>query len=42
MTHRILVLANGRIAEEGPHDELVKVGVLTCEDKFAMQASSYR
>ena len=41
MTHRILVLANGRIAEEGPHDELVKVGGRYAK-MFAMQASSYR
>ncbi len=38
---RILVLANGRIAEEGTHDELAKMGGRYAE-MFEMQASSYR
>jgi ATP-binding cassette subfamily B protein len=38
---RILVLANGRIAEEGTHDQLSRLGGRYAE-MFEMQASSYR
>jgi ATP-binding cassette, subfamily B, bacterial len=38
---RILVLANGRIAEEGTHDQLARLGGRYAE-MFEMQASSYR
>jgi ATP-binding cassette subfamily B protein len=38
---RILVLANGRIAEEGTHDQLASLGGRYAE-MFEMQASSYR
>ena len=38
---RIVVLANGRIAEEGSHDQLASLGGRYAE-MFEMQASSYR
>jgi ATP-binding cassette subfamily B protein len=38
---RILVLENGRIAEEGTHDQLASIGGRYAE-MFEMQASSYR
>jgi ATP-binding cassette subfamily B protein len=38
---RILVLENGRIAEQGDHEELVKHGGLYAE-MFELQAASYR
>jgi len=38
---RILVLANGKIAEEGTHDQLSRMGGRYAE-MFEMQASSYR
>jgi ATP-binding cassette, subfamily B, bacterial len=38
---RILVLANGKIAEEGTHDQLASLGGRYAE-MFEMQASSYR
>jgi ATP-binding cassette subfamily B protein len=38
---RILVLENGRIAEEGTHDQLARLGGRYAE-MFEMQASSYR
>jgi ATP-binding cassette, subfamily B, bacterial len=38
---RILVLENGRIAEEGTHDQLARMGGRYAE-MFEMQASSYR
>jgi ATP-binding cassette subfamily B protein len=41
MADRILVLENGQIAEQGPHDELVKYGGRYAE-MFELQASNYR
>jgi len=41
MADRILVLANGKIAEEGTHDQLARLGGRYAE-MFEMQASSYR
>lgn len=41
MADRILVLEEGRIAEEGPHDELVKYGGRYAE-MFELQAANYR
>jgi ATP-binding cassette subfamily B protein len=41
MADRILVLEGGRIAEQGPHDELVKFGGKYAE-MFELQASNYR
>jgi ATP-binding cassette subfamily B protein len=41
MVDRILVLENGGIAEQGPHDQLVKDGGLYAE-MFELQAASYR
>jgi ATP-binding cassette subfamily B protein len=41
MADRIVVLANGRIAEEGTHDELANLGGRYAE-MFEMQAASYR
>jgi ATP-binding cassette subfamily B protein len=41
MADRIVVLENGRIAEEGSHDELASLGGRYAE-MFEMQAASYR
>jgi ATP-binding cassette subfamily B protein len=41
MADRILVLADGRIAEEGPHDQLVKEAGRYAE-MFELQAAGYR
>jgi ATP-binding cassette subfamily B protein len=41
MADRILVLENGRITEEGPHDELLRSGGHYAE-MFELQATSYR
>ena len=41
MADRILVLENGRIAEEGPHQQLVKSGGRYAE-MFELQAANYR
>ena len=41
MADRIVVLENGRIAEEGNHDELTHLGGRYAE-MFEMQAASYR
>ncbi|MGA8151982.1 MAG: ABC transporter ATP-binding protein [Terriglobales bacterium] len=41
MADRIVVLENGRIAEEGSHDQLASLGGRYAE-MFEMQASSYR
>ncbi|HLH31282.1 MAG TPA: ABC transporter ATP-binding protein [Terriglobia bacterium] len=41
MADRILVLENGQIAEQGPHEELVKYGGRYAE-MFELQASNYR
>jgi ATP-binding cassette, subfamily B, bacterial len=41
MAQRILVLENGRIAEDGSHDELFNLGGRYAE-MFEMQAASYR
>ncbi len=41
MADRILVLEGGRIAEEGPHDELVRFGGRYAE-MFELQAANYR
>jgi ATP-binding cassette, subfamily B, bacterial len=41
MANRILVLENGRIAEQGAHDELVKNGGRYAE-MFELQAANYR
>jgi ATP-binding cassette subfamily B protein len=41
MAQRILVLENGRIAEDGSHDELFTLGGRYAE-MFEMQAASYR
>lgn len=41
MADRILVLQGGRIAEEGPHDELMQSGGRYAE-MFELQAASYR
>jgi ATP-binding cassette subfamily B protein len=41
MADRIIVLENGRIAEEGKHDELTHLGGRYAE-MFEMQAASYR
>lgn len=41
MADRILVLEGGRIAEQGPHDELVKFGGRYAE-MFELQAANYR
>jgi ATP-binding cassette subfamily B protein len=38
---RIIVLENGKIAEEGSHDQLSRMGGRYAE-LFEMQASSYR
>jgi ATP-binding cassette subfamily B protein len=41
MADRIVVLENGRIAEEGSHDELARLGG-RYKEMFEMQAASYR
>jgi len=41
MADRIVVLDNGRIAEEGSHDQLSRMGGRYAE-MFEMQAASYR
>ena len=41
MSDRILVLANGRIAEQGPHDQLLRCGGRYAE-MFELQAANYR
>jgi ATP-binding cassette subfamily B protein len=41
MAERIIVLENGRIAEEGSHDRLMDRGGIYAE-MFELQASSYR
>ena len=41
MADRILVLENGRIAEQGHHDQLIKTGGSYAE-MFELQAASYR
>jgi ATP-binding cassette, subfamily B, bacterial len=41
MANRILVLENGRIAEQGPHDQLLKAGGRYAE-MFELQAANYR
>jgi ATP-binding cassette subfamily B protein len=41
MADRILVLEDGQIAEQGPHDELVKYGGRYAE-MFELQAANYR
>ena len=41
MADRILVLANGRIAEDGNHSQLISLGGRYAE-MFELQAASYR
>jgi ATP-binding cassette subfamily B protein len=41
MADRIVVLENGRISEEGNHNELASLGGRYAE-MFEMQAASYR
>ena len=41
MADRILVLENGKIAEQGPHEQLIKIGGGYAE-MFELQAASYR
>jgi ATP-binding cassette subfamily B protein len=41
MADRIIVLKNGEVVEDGPHDELVRRGGLYAE-LFALQAEGYR
>jgi ATP-binding cassette subfamily B protein len=41
MADRILVLKGGEIAEQGKHDQLLKVGGAYAE-MFELQAASYR
>jgi ATP-binding cassette subfamily B protein len=41
MADRILVLENGKIAEQGPHEQLIKIGGGYAE-MFQLQAASYR
>jgi ATP-binding cassette subfamily B protein len=41
MADRILVLENGRIAEEGSHDKLIALGGRYC-GMFELQAAGYR
>ena len=41
MADRILVIEKGRIAEEGPHDQLLERGGRYAE-MFELQAANYR
>jgi ATP-binding cassette subfamily B protein len=41
MADRIVVLANGKIAEEGSHDQLARLGG-RYKEMFELQAASYR
>jgi ATP-binding cassette, subfamily B, bacterial len=41
MSNRILVLKDGEIAEQGQHDQLLKVGGHYAE-MFELQAANYR
>jgi ATP-binding cassette subfamily B protein len=41
MADRIVLLENGRIAEDGSHDELSRLGGKYAE-MFELQAASYR
>jgi ATP-binding cassette subfamily B protein len=41
MSNRILVLKDGEIAEQGQHDQLIKVGGHYAE-MFELQAANYR
>jgi ATP-binding cassette subfamily B protein len=41
MADRILVMEDGQISEEGPHDALMKSGGHYA-DMFELQATSYR
>jgi ATP-binding cassette subfamily B protein len=41
MADRIFVLENGTIVEQGPHDELIRIGGRYAE-MFELQAANYR
>jgi ATP-binding cassette subfamily B protein len=41
MSNRILVLKDGEVAEQGQHDQLIKVGGHYAE-MFELQAANYR